>query len=602
MTAFSTLCLAALLAAPRPTAALPGARIAGGTFHDGDFPVFLVTACPLTDFAQVDISPIVDVLAAKGYNNFKLNLYWDHFDTNGDGALDRSLANLNAAISRIRSLGLYASLSFETYNVGGGGVPAAFFTAHPEAQAVNESGELVFDTEYGTNKRVPSIFHAAYLQASRDFIRSVLAGVDTDQILYFETTVEPQYLGNQTLDYSDAGRTAYEAWCGARGFPFSWPPAASDVQWNNFRAEALAEWIEGDAAAIRDAAGAGALVAVDYLETGGADMRNRNGGSDQFLDALDGVDIIQCNWHWLPGTNTPFELAYDRAGSRVSAKAWAVTEHMTINGSDFRAAHIPDVLQHTLDRGNAFGWEIVTTTASTTCDFCVYNDDWSPKSVVVEIDTNLACWLSRIAGGSCAEWEAAVFSSRVPAHMVQGESAAAWIDYRNLGTHAWDADTRLGTQDPADRTSPFYTAGDWLSENRPAAAPASGVTAGLVHRFAFTLTAPAVTEPTTYEETFGLVHEGVTWIAPPSPTAHFSITVWPDAIPEEYLEEEVEPAWDEPMAEIPDAGSDASGDDPALPDDVPADGPQDAGTDIPDAEGDTGPDGGGGGCGCAVAR
>jgi hypothetical protein len=269
------------------------ATISKGKLYVGGQRVFLKTAVPLANFATEDLRSTVDTLLGKGYNNFKINLYWHHFDTDGDGVLDLSLAKLNQLIGHIAAKKALWALSFETYNVGGGGVPAPFFTAHPDAQAVNSLGQKVVDTEYGTNKPVPSIFHTAYLTTSRAFIQNVLKGISSKDALYFETTVEPQYIGNQALDYSGAAKTAYQSYCTKNGLSFSWPPPEASAQWNTFRAEALAGWIEGDIQAIRSVAGAGALVAVDYLETGGAEMQRRNGGSAAFLGALSGVDIIQ---------------------------------------------------------------------------------------------------------------------------------------------------------------------------------------------------------------------------------------------------------------------------------------------------------------------
>lgn len=177
--------------------------------------------------------------------------YWDHFDQNGDGVLDKSLGKLNDLVNHIHSLGIYAALSFETYNVGGGGVPVPFFDAHPEAQAKNAAGSLAIDGEYGTGKKIPSIFHPAYLQASRTFMQNVLSGLDTSKIIYFETTVEPQYIGNQELDYSDAGKQAWQQFCAQENIGnCPWPPAGHP-KWHQFRAQALADWIEGDAQAIR---------------------------------------------------------------------------------------------------------------------------------------------------------------------------------------------------------------------------------------------------------------------------------------------------------------------------------------------------------------
>jgi len=95
--------------------------VVGGKLMVDGRHVFLKTACPLADFAQNDLRSTVDVLLGKGYNNIKINLYWDHFDKNGDGQLDVSLTTLNQLIGHIVAKGAFASLSFETYNVGGGG-------------------------------------------------------------------------------------------------------------------------------------------------------------------------------------------------------------------------------------------------------------------------------------------------------------------------------------------------------------------------------------------------------------------------------------------------------------------------------------------------
>ena len=177
------LAAACLLAWPQAVAA--GEIQDGKLLIDGQW-TFLKTGCPLANFATEDLKGTVDVLKTKGYNNIKINLYWDHFDTNCDGELDKSLNKLNELINHLADIGIYCDLSFETYNVGGGGVSPAFFDAHPDAQAVNSDGQLAFDGEYGTGKKIPSIFHPAYLDASRTFMKNVLQGVDTSKILYYE--------------------------------------------------------------------------------------------------------------------------------------------------------------------------------------------------------------------------------------------------------------------------------------------------------------------------------------------------------------------------------------------------------------------------------
>jgi len=517
-----------------PVFCLVGASQAhAGTIENGKLKVdgqwvFLKTGCPLANFAVENLNGTVDVLISKGYNNIKINLYWDHFDSDGDGQLDQSLDKVNALIDHIHANGIYCARSFETYNVGGGGVPVPFFDTHPDAQAVNSDGVPAIDGEYGTSKKVPSIFHPAYLQASRAFIQNVLAGVDTSKILYFETTVEPQYIGNQELDYSTAGSAAWETYCAQEGLdPCPWPPL-SHPKWHEFRAQALAEWIMGDAAAIREVAGANALIAVDYLETGGAEMKNRNGDSILFLTHLQGVDILQCNWHWLPGSNSPFDLSYQRANNLKALKGWAVTEHMTINGADFVQANIAAVLQHTLDKGNTFGWEIVATRNNSNNPFCVYNDDWSPKQTVAELDDNHTYWVSKGYGGTGQGYDGVWVTQDYPPVMGSGQVADAHLVFKNIGGTFWDTTlTRIGTTEPQDMESPFYDPGTWLSPDRSTAVDAP-TPPGADGQFSFTLRAPEVDEPTEFTQHWGLVQDGVAWFGPPQDAVWFQVLVTPD--------------------------------------------------------------------------
>ncbi|MBI5548044.1 MAG: hypothetical protein HY901_29540 [Deltaproteobacteria bacterium] len=502
--------------------------ISNGELYVDGRRVFVKTAVPLRNFASDDFRSRADILIGKGYNNFKLNLYWVDYDGDGDGALEpNALVMLNELIGHIRAQGAFCALSFETYNVGGGGVPAPFFTAHPEAQAVNQHGQLAYDTYYATNKAIPSIFHPAYLSASRAFIKNVVRGVDPAKVLYYETTVEPQYVGGDWLDFSNAARDAYQQYCAANGLTYSWPPSTSNLQWNIFRARALAEWIDGDAQAIREVAGPSALVAVDFLEAGYSTPNPVNGDNATFLGHLNGASILQCNWHWNPYTATPFETAYDLANSLQPTKHWAISEHMTLNGSDFRGDDISALLQHTLSRGNRFGWEIVNTLNNTNDSFSVYNDDWSPKSEIATLDNNHAYWMSLGHGGQAEPYVGEFVSQSYPSQMVSGATYPVSIELQNLGTVTWGAGTRLGTTEPMDRLSPFAD-GSWLGANR--AASVAGPTAvGEVARFAFTMTAPTVTQPTTFVEHFGLVEDGVQWFSRPAlAQLWFSIEVVPD--------------------------------------------------------------------------
>lgn len=107
--------------------------------------------------------------------------------------------------------------------------------------------------------------------------------------------------------------------------------------------------------------------------------------------------------------------------------------------------------------------------------------------------------------------------------LLPGTTASVWIDYRNVGTAAWDpADEHflaLNVTNPAGRTSAF--ANDWwLAPYRPTRLHAT-VAAGATGRISFPLTAPMT--PGTYNETFALVAEGSGWLE--DTTVTFPITV-----------------------------------------------------------------------------
>lgn len=377
----------------------------GRLYVNGEW-VFLKIGKPLRNFSDAAACDALiadlDTLKGKQYNCLELNCYWHHLDTDGDGVIDVSLEPLARLVNAIEAKGMFPCLSVETYGVGGGNIARGFWEAHPDAVAVNADGKAVSDTEYKFGSIVPSQFHPAYLEKSRAFIRNLVAALPHEKFLYFETTVEPQYIGNQNIDYSPAARSAYEAWLDANtldgpAFPASFPvPNAfrKDPAWNRFRAEALAAWVNGDADAIRAVAGPDAWIAVDYLETGGFEMRNRNGDSRRFLECLRDIAVVQVNWHWHLRRRGPNTVAYDNL--RALDRDWAISEHMTLNGSDFRPEEVGDILRNALAQGTRFGWEFVTVSPSTGGDFALYNDDWSPKPLIAEVDNNWAAWMDDV--------------------------------------------------------------------------------------------------------------------------------------------------------------------------------------------------------------
>jgi N-acetyl-anhydromuramyl-L-alanine amidase AmpD len=123
-------------------------------------------------------------------------------------------------------------------------------------------------------------------------------------------------------------------------------------------------------------------------------------------------------------------------------------------------------------------------------------------------------YISRVSGTpQTPEWDASYANQSYPSSMTAAGTAVAWVEFTNTGTGVWKhAETRLGTQDPQDRSSPFCTSGNWVSCNRPTDVDQSSVGQGAVGRFSFVITAP--TTPGTYTEKYKLVREGVTWFGP----------------------------------------------------------------------------------------
>ena len=390
-------------------------EIRDGKFYSNGEWVFLKVAKPLRNFADagaVDrlISELA-VLQAKDYNTIEINCYWHHFDRDGDGVPDVSLEPLNRLIDAIYERGMMPCLSVETYSVGGGQMPPGLWTRFPDADAINEAGNTVTDTEYGFGSRVVSIFHEGYRAAARTFIKQLTAGIDHQKILYFETTVEPQYMGVINLCYSAHARQAYAAWRQANGkegiapdMPATFPIDQSFVEnedWNVFRAQFLADWVNGDAAAFREVAGEDAYIAVDYLDAEENSMKKRLGNPEAFLAHLTAPNIIQVNWTWFFPSNSPNQKAYDRVreASKTYGRDWAITEHMTFNGSDFShysEDELRQILLNTLMQDTRFGWEFVSVGASTAGSFSLYNDDWTPKPVIAVVDRHWDEWMAKV--------------------------------------------------------------------------------------------------------------------------------------------------------------------------------------------------------------
>ncbi|MEO0510973.1 MAG: hypothetical protein AAF065_14075 [Verrucomicrobiota bacterium] len=398
----------------------------GKLWVDGEH-MFQKTGKPLRNFAIAsEVEKLIDdlpLIAAKGYTNLALNCYWHHFDFTGDGSIDTSLEPIRKLIAAIRKNGMYASLSVETYGVGGGQIPNGFWEKNPDALAMNHLGEVVSDTEYGYGSKVPSLFSEGYLKASRRFMTNLVEQLGAENFLYFETTVEPQFMGAQWLDFSESAQGNYANWIEVNGisdaapFPAEFPAPESFLQassWNRFRAQALAGWINGDAQALR----AGALdaplwVASDYLDAEENTMLQRCGDAVELLRNMTEINIVQVNWAWCNIDRQPNQRAYDRVHQVMeeTGRDWVVTEHMTINGADYFDSDMPGLLENTLNNGTQFGWEFVDIAPDRDSPdtkpndvlpgdfkpqhFAVYDADWNPNPAMRYVEEQWTEWVAK---------------------------------------------------------------------------------------------------------------------------------------------------------------------------------------------------------------
>ncbi|MFN7138877.1 MAG: hypothetical protein ACK4UN_06030, partial [Limisphaerales bacterium] len=346
-------------------------------------------------------------------------------DTTADGFVDpgrqSGLQVIKDLIDHCWARGIFVTLSFETYNVGGGGVPAKLFQLYPDIVARNALLEEARDIEYsGANgKRIPSIHHPRYLKWSRDFIRNFLRAIGDErasQLLYVETTVEPQYLGKNNvdadqrraaLDYSEPARIAFEAWRDALpvGDPrraFTWPTTQAqrdssigNSTFNQFRGESLGRWVTADIQAIRSVV-PDMYIAVDYNHRFDDPNYLRMGHPDTFLGAVEGADIIQIAPH-APHWGLTSWSDVHRVNNQKS-KGWAISEHMTANGGFPTVdSEMTAILNNTLSRGTRWGWDFVNVANNYPSDiFHLYHPNWTSSVLDIIEGTNWNSWLGKI--------------------------------------------------------------------------------------------------------------------------------------------------------------------------------------------------------------
>lgn len=131
---------------------------------------------------------------------------------------------------------------------------------------------------------------------------------------------------------------------------------------------------------------------------------------------------------------------------------------------------------------------------------------------------------NRMNGGT--PWQATFNNQSYVGAMAPGQAVTFWVEYKNTGTNTWTPGggnpTRLGTSSPRDRSSAFFTSGNWPNAARPSDVDASTGPNG-IGRFSFVATAPQA--PGYYVENWELVTEGISWFEGPGDGSWFGIEV-----------------------------------------------------------------------------
>ncbi|NLN78175.1 MAG: hypothetical protein GX141_04590, partial [Armatimonadetes bacterium] len=125
---------------------------------------------------------------------------------------------------------------------------------------------------------------------------------------------------------------------------------------------------------------------------------------------------------------------------------------------------------------------------------------------------NWTYFIQQVNGGAPPPptWAATYVNQSYPSTMNTGETAIAWVEYKNTGSGTWThTATCLGTSSPNDRVSPFFNEPNWVNNKRPSDVDQTSVTNGQTGRFTFILKAP--TTPGTYTEKYKLVQSNSTW-------------------------------------------------------------------------------------------
>ncbi len=110
-------------------------------------------------------------------------------------------------------------------------------------------------------------------------------------------------------------------------------------------------------------------------------------------------------------------------------------------------------------------------------------------------------------------WDSAWNAQSYTSTMSPGQQAVCWVEYRNTGNTTWNQGgsypVHLGTSNPQDRSSAFFTSGNWINAARPTEMDTATCAPNEIERFSFVMTAPSTLGY--YQEYWRLVAENKAW-------------------------------------------------------------------------------------------
>lgn len=241
-------------------------------------------------------------------------------------------------------------------------------------------------------------------------------------------------------------------------------------------------------------------------------------------DAINASSLGVCMLGWFDSGYNGDTPAAQRAAA-YSVAAWRVPDPFTGFGSSSYGGYsnIGYVLGH---------YQVSSKTCPGTFNQPRIGTNFTGGEMRLEIN-------SRITGGP---WAAQYVSNTFPAQVEAGALVTVSVTFKNVGTNTWNSSTKLGTSNQRDRSSVFYNSADWGGANRPTSVDQASVAPGANGTFTFIAKAPTTTG--SYQESFEVLQEGVTWfpgtgddviwyvdvVAPPAYRAQYVSNTFPSSV------------------------------------------------------------------------